>query len=209
MRFNLAGVLRLAERFVDAMVGSYNRLFRLDEQDAAEIYMHLGTNYARSGKSEDALTALQRTLSIRPENALAWFQLGMVHLHQEALEEAVSSFEQARQLGFDAFELHYFLAEALSDLERYEEAVAELYLALDQEPESLKSAEPAYRLGLALDQLERYEEAVAAFKIAIARDPKVVSYYQSLGFTLETMGQRDEAIKYFKLAVNLERRASR
>jgi tetratricopeptide (TPR) repeat protein len=33
-----------------------------------------------------------------------------------------------------------------------------------------------------------------------------VNYYQSLGFTFDTMGQREKAIGCFKRAVELERR---
>lgn len=205
VRFGLASVLRWSERLVDRVVSAYDRLFCLNEQDTAEIYMHIGTDLAKKGSPEEAVVALTHTLAIQPENGQAWVQLGLVQLKQEASAAAVEAFERAKQLGCDSFELHFHYAEALVDLERTEEAVTALYTALEKQP---GSAEAAYRLGVALDQLERYEEAVAAFKIAIAHGPRVVSYYQSLGFTLESLGRRDEAINYFKRAVNLERRSA-
>jgi superkiller protein 3 len=155
------------------------------------------------GTGPDAVTALNRTLAMQPHNCLAWFQLGMVYLQQNALPEAAAAFERARSSGFDTFELHFYLAEVLAGLERHEEAVVELYRAMDMQP---SSAESAYRLGQSLVELDRVEEASAAFKIAVSLSPGVVKYHQSLGLALESLGQRDEAIKCFKAAVNLERR---
>jgi tetratricopeptide (TPR) repeat protein len=203
VQFGLAGMMRWSERFVDRMVNAYERLFCLTKEDAAEIYLQIGATQARSGRGAQAVAALNQTVKIQPDNGLAWYQLGMVHLQQEACAAAVAAFERAHRLGCDDYELHYAMAQALSDLERYEEAITELYLALERKPEA---AEAAYSLGVALDQLKRYEEAAAAFKIAIAHAPREVSYYQSLGFTLESMGHRDEAIQYFKRAITLERR---
>jgi tetratricopeptide (TPR) repeat protein len=206
VRVGVASVMRWSERFVDRMVNSYDNTFALDREDTADIYMNLGADLARKGNASDAEAALRRTLTLQPDNGLAWFHLGVVLLQQESSATAVKALDMALAHGFDRFEVHYRRAEALADLERHDEAVAALYKALEQQPES---AEAAFRLGIALDQLGRFEEAVAAFQIAIAHSPREVSYYQSLGFTLESLGRREEAITYFKRALSLERRAPR
>lgn len=205
VRFGLASVMRWSERLVDRMVTAYDRVFALNEEDTADIYMNLGTDLARKGNAEHAEEALRRTLALQPDNGLAWFHLGVVQLRREASAAAVEAFNKAHEHNFNSFELHFYLAEALAEIDSHEEAVAELYKALEQQPES---AEAAYRLGVALDHLKRFEEAVAAFQIAIAHGPREVTYYQSLGFTLESLGRREEAIEYFKKALSLERRGS-
>lgn len=206
VRFGLASVLRWSERLVERVVVGYDRLFHLDARDTADIYMHISADLAKKGDAEDAVAALKRTLEILPDNADAWFQLGLIHLQQlQASAAALDAFRRAADLGCDSFELHFHLAEAMHDQGQHEEAVTELYRALDIDGDS---AEAAYRLGVCLDKLGRFEEAVAAFKLAIARAPREVGYYQSLGFTLESLGQRKEAIRYFKQAVELERRSA-
>jgi tetratricopeptide (TPR) repeat protein len=191
-------ILHLADRVVDSLLGAYNRLVH----SAREAPPPPATDLAQLGNGVDTVAALSRTLAVQPHNCLAWFQLGMVHLDLGNLNEAVEAFEKARRFGFVTFELHFYLAEALTGLGRHDESVAELYLALEKQP---KSAEPSYRLGLSLYELGRYEEAVAAFKIAISLSPNNVKYHQSLGLALERLGRQDEALKCFTQAVKLER----
>jgi tetratricopeptide (TPR) repeat protein len=206
VRLSLATVLRLSERLVERLVSAYDNAFRLDNRDAADLHLGMATSFLKGGKAEDALAALRQVIDLQPENGLAWFQYGLLQLQQGASASSVQSLEQARRLGFESFELYFYLAEALEDLERFEEAVETLVQALKRQPES---AEATYRLGLALDRLGRYEEAIAVFKRAIDFAPREVGYYQSLGFTLECMGRRDEAIEYFKKALTLEHRTTR
>ena len=78
--------------------------------------------------------------------------------------------------------------------------------ALELEPEV---PEATYRMGVLLDELKRYEGAVLAFAHAIEMSPDEANYHQSLGFTLESMGRRDEALECFKRSIDLERRARR
>jgi tetratricopeptide (TPR) repeat protein len=202
-RPSLPLVRTLAQRLMGGLIATCQRLVNGDGGNgmlSASDFSELSP----LGTGPDAVTALNRTLAMQPHNCLAWFQLGMVYLQQDALPEAAAAFERARSSGFDTFELHFYLAEVLAGLDRHEEAVVELYRAMDMQP---SSAESAHRLGQSLVELDRVEEAAAAFKIAVSLSPGVVKHHQSLGLTLESLGQRDEAIKCFKAAVNLERRS--
>ena len=57
---------------------------------------------------------------------------------------------------------------------------------------------------MAYDNKKRYEQAVEVFKKAIRLDPRLVKAYQALGFTYESMGNRDLAVENFKKALELE-----
>jgi Flp pilus assembly protein TadD len=56
-----------------------------------------------------------------------------------------------------------------------------------------------------LDRLERHAEAAAALENAIRLAPHEVRYHQSLGFTLESLGRREDAVRSFKRALECER----
>jgi Flp pilus assembly protein TadD len=58
---------------------------------------------------------------------------------------------------------------------------------------------------MVLDGLGRHAEAAAALENAIRLAPREVQYHQSLGFTLESLGRRAEAVRSFKRALEFER----
>ena len=206
LRFRLSGVLRRSERILDGMVSGYENLCRLDEQDSADIYLSMGEEFSRGGDASDAISALERSIALRPNRPEPHYQLGLVYLRQGASSSAIKCFRRARMCGLDSFELCFNLADALAEADCREQAVTELELALRKRP---GDAEAAFRLGVLLDQLKRYDQAVVAFKRAITLSPREVSYYQSLGFTLESLDRRGEALECFKRAIDLERRATR
>lgn len=181
----------------------YDRFFNLEPEDTADIYLTISRDLADDDNAEAALRAIRKPLKIQPDNGYAWQQMGMILLWQQGSDRAVAAFERAKALGERSFELHFRLAEGLSDLDRHQEAVDELVTAIDLQP---SNAEAHYRLGVELDKMGKCEESVAALERSIELAPREVSYYQSLGFTLDAMGRRQEAIKCFKQAVELERR---
>ncbi|GAB4284481.1 MAG: hypothetical protein Kow0092_38910 [Deferrisomatales bacterium] len=203
VRVGVARLLHWSDQLVDRAVGFYDRLVSLDEGELTKIHQNIAVDLAKDGKADRAIESLRRALALRPDNAEAWFHLGLVHLRVQASAEALEALDRARELGVDAAELHYRRAEALADLDRHEEAVEALRAAAEKEADW---PELYYRLGVSLDHLKRYEEAVEAFERAIELDPREVAYYQSLGFTMESMGRHEQAVACFKRAVDLERR---
>jgi tetratricopeptide (TPR) repeat protein len=206
LRFGVASFLRRSERMVDGMVAGYERMCTLGEEDAEEIYRTMGDDLARQGLREDAVTALENALAIRPTNTAARFQLALLYRERGDKPRAMAELERALAEGIDTFELHSHLGDCKAELEQWEAAVTHYQRALERQPDS---AETAYRLGAALDELKRYEEAIAAFERARTLAPHDPLYQQSLGFALEGVGRRPEAIECFKRALVLERRASK
>lgn len=202
-RLGLVSVLHLMGRVTDRIVSAYDSLVSLDDGETAKIYMGVGADFARDGKTDDALAALTKTLEMQPDNGDAWLQVGSVYLDRQEPVAAVEAFERAKTLGHDSFQLHYLLAEAYGDSGNHEGASKELGRAVELDP---SSAESFFRLGVALDNLENFEEAVKAYQKAIDLSPRESAYYQSLGFTFERLERHEQAIACFKRAVELDRR---
>ena len=51
-RFGLVSALHLADQLADRAISAYDRLFSLDEEKTAKIYMGMGADYAHDGKSD-------------------------------------------------------------------------------------------------------------------------------------------------------------
>ncbi len=207
LRYHLASLVRMSDNLVAKAVEAYDRLFALDVRDQAEIHLQMGADLAQDGNVRGAIAALRKALQLRPDDAQIRVRLGELYLtRRHAPEAALREFVAAAEQGADDAKLHLMKAEALSSLERHEEAVVALERALELDPQS---AEASYRLGVALDAAGEFKSAVQAFRYAIELAPHEVVYHQSLGLTLESAGRRREAIRSFKRALELERRQGR
>ena len=77
-----------------------------------ENWFRLGNLYARANRNEDAATAYQKALQLNPNDARAWYNLGVVRQHQ-----AYTLFLQADALADKADPLAPMIAARLQKLE--------------------------------------------------------------------------------------------
>jgi serine/threonine protein kinase len=94
---------------------------------------------------------------------------------------------------------------SLSQLERYEEALACYERALDQKAD-LK--EVWNNKGVALRALQRYPEALSSFEHALALDPSFALAGNNKGRTLECLGRRIEALSCYGHAFAVDANAA-
>ena len=86
----------------------------------------------------------------------------------------------------------------LSKLKRYEEAIEQYKLAIQDET----SYSSAYNnMGVALNELKRYEEAIEQYKLALQYNPSHSTAYYNMGNSLDELKRYEEAIEQFKLAI--------
>ena len=121
-RASLLEAINIKNNYTDA-------LFLLSQLDIQE------------GKTEDAITVTRSIISLEPNNPTRYFQLGVLLATTNNLPAAVSAFETAILLDTNYANARYFLALAYLDLERPEDALAQLKIveASNQENTSLKT----------------------------------------------------------------------
>jgi glycosyltransferase involved in cell wall biosynthesis len=103
--------------------------------------------------------------------------------------------------------LHYVLGAALTQLERYEEAIpllrkaAELGIEIEGHPVLLnvKSILPYY-YGKSLEGVGRLEEAAGAYKRALEADPSNAGALRELGFLMSKLAKFEDAMVFFEQA---------
>jgi tetratricopeptide (TPR) repeat protein len=201
-RFHLAALARVSDNLVSRAVNAYDRLFGLDQEEASEIHYELGKRLAEEDRLEESVSALRNVLRARPHHAEALYELGKVQLRRGASRAAVEALQRAKTAGLKSTKLRLLLAEALVSDEKFQEALKETEAALKTEPDV---ADIHYRHAMVLDRLERHAEAAAVLENAIRIAPHEVRYHQSLGFTLESLGRREDAVRSFKRALEFER----
>lgn len=103
-----------------------------------------------------------------------------------------------------AYYLHFFRALALINLERSQEALAELDRALVLKPPAKDEASIHTQRGVALKDLGRFDEAKAALLRAAGFSEPHTEVYNLLGFCHYMLKEHEDSIQAFSRAIELE-----
>lgn len=182
-----------------------------------EVHHNLGDIWQGQGKFGEAVVAYRRAIELNPDFCWSHNNLGDSLIKQEKWEEAVESYKSAIELNPDFHWSYYNLGEALVELERWEEAVVAYRRAIQ-----LKSDLPSVseKLGDALrnhsplsakEAISYYSRAIQEspdniklYHKALEVDPKDPKLYLGLGNALIKQGQRDGAIVFYQMGLQLK-----
>ena len=162
--------------------------------------LKLAIEYQQAGQLEEAENLSRQAIAQNPQNAEAFYFLGVMATQQKKVEEAVLNFRQAIAVQPNYLAARNNLAVVLVQQGKNEEAIAELHQIIALNPNYIE----AYKnLGNILLGQRRLDEAIAQFKIAISHQPNSINSYIDLGKALKEKGQLTEAIATFNRAINL------
>jgi len=128
---------------------------------------------------------------------LAWLGRGNPEKALAFLLEALSSTPSAE----DLFHVLFYVAHALKELGRYEDALEYLKRA-----ESMGQArkEVMNLSGFCLFKLARYDEAIECFRTCLEVDPRSAIDWANIGSCLRDKGDRQGAIAMYRKALSLD-----
>src|SRR5258705_12447636 len=95
--------------------------------------LNLGIALLSQQKLVPARLALEEATRLVPNDPYAWYNLGLVYKDTGETEKAIDAFQHVAQLSPEA-DAHYFLGYLYSQLQRYDEAIAEFQKALSAFP---------------------------------------------------------------------------
>jgi tetratricopeptide (TPR) repeat protein len=142
--------LKINPRFPEALSNLGGQYFRKGNvkqaaahfRKAIEVYpnfiqalSNLGAALNKLGQSKQALPHLKKALSLDPEFAVAYFNLGNAHFAEGHLDEAETAFNSAVEKGVDFLSLHWKLHEIHLKKGRRSQAIKELQLILQLDPQ--------------------------------------------------------------------------
>jgi tetratricopeptide (TPR) repeat protein len=113
-----------------------------------------------------------------------------------ALEE--KAYGRMAEVGQNTPELHLIMGKAHLNREEYDDAVRELQTAAQADP---KLPFVHFNLGLAYVHKQQFDEARAEFQKDLAIEPDAAFTYEQLGGVEATLGNDDEAVKYYREAL--------
>jgi protein O-mannosyl-transferase len=151
-------------------------------------------------------TLWRDTLKKNPDSWLAHNNLGQVLFAQGKTDELIYHLTRANELvkyipsmhPYNIASTHYNLALAYESLNKYEDAINHLRIAIDIYPDDLQ---PHLDLAYLLESHGRLDEAVIQYKQAIQISPDVISYYR-LANAFIKQDNISDAIVNLHLALN-------
>jgi len=91
--------------------------------------LNLGVSHLSQQQLEPAREALEQAAHLIPNDPYVWYNLGLVYKDTGEPEKGIDAFQHVTKLSSEA-DAHYFLGYLFSQLQRYDEAIAEFQKAL-------------------------------------------------------------------------------
>ena len=155
---------------------------------------------AEKGRFAEAIACQSEVTSLRPEDAVAFFRLGLLCREARRTEQAVQALRQATDLSPAARDPREALTETLVEAGRYDEAIPEARALIRLAPRSLFARDV---LGVAYLQLGRLDKALQVTGEMTRLDPLNPGHHFRRGLLLQQQGNLKAAVAAYARAQDM------
>ncbi|MBD2605095.1 tetratricopeptide repeat protein [Scytonema hofmannii FACHB-248] len=141
-----------------------------------------------------------RIIQQYPNNANAYYNLGLALYYQNKLDQAIAAYRKAIQLNPNNAAAYNNLGIALGEQKKLDEAIVAYRKAIQLNP---NNANAYNNLGTALGEQKKLDQAIAAFRKALQLNPNDAIVYSNLGSALSDQKKLEEAIAAYRKAIQL------
>jgi len=113
---------------------AWQKAIAMNPEDA-RVNFGMGGALMAAGKSKEAIFYLQKATQVNPEFLEAFYSLGAVHMREQNIDEAIAAWKNSVRIYPRFFQAHEALGFAFYVQGEYADALAQLRLALDDEPD--------------------------------------------------------------------------
>ena len=213
-RIHLERALELNPKYVEAMLalaqyegqaGNYDRALELLEEAGREAPTRAEPLYFRGaaldllGRTEEAIEAAARAVSLVPGDPQLRRFLGGLYLKQEKWPLAESELQAAIDRGGAAPDVFFDLGRAHLGQEELVLAEASFRRSLELHP---GSGEALLQLGYIAWRFSKHEEALRLLERAIEMDPDLMRAYHVVGLIALRNNELERAEGYFRQAID-------
>jgi len=157
------------------------------------------------GQLQQSATLFQRVLSLDPKNSAAALQLARILLRANQALAAKNTLESVLPFAKRNFELLHMLGALQLQSGATEKALSTIEQALALRPEFV----PTLNIkGNILLEQHKFEAAIACFEAAIRVDPTQVDPHNNIAWAYRALGEKEQAIKHFNAAYQLDNRVT-
>lgn len=178
-----------------------SKIEKARENDPTYQY-NLGLFYLNSNNIDEAIKYLNKSLTLKPNNHLAWNALGLAYSMKADFASSIKAFQKALEINPQFTEAHNNLGTIYFELKEYDKAEAEYRRALS-DPNYNSRELPYYNLARLYFIQERYEEAYENIQKSIQVRNRFALAHNLRGLILEKLGDNEEAENSFAQAVKI------
>ena len=165
------------------------------------IWNILGASATQMRMLDIAVTAFEKVISLNPNYAEGYSNLGNALKDQGKLKKAIEAHKKSISLKPDYAEAYCNMGNTLVKQGNLDEAVEAFNKSILLKPDYIE----AYNnMGNILKELDKLEEAIIAFEKVISLNPNYAEAYNNMGATLQEQGKLDESLKVLKKSVSLK-----
>jgi len=164
-------------------------------------YFQAGRLLARLGDLAAGRALLSQAVSLRPDLAEGWLELGNIHAMQLEPELALKDYQRGLQLAPQDYRLYYHAGKALSKLKRRAAAIESFRQALNLRPDYW---EGRYALGEELAFDGQTAAARKQLEEVLRLKPDYAMAHLNLGVALLRENDLENALRHFQEAARLD-----
>lgn len=169
-------------------------------QHPRDFWLSFELGYASKNHTEQA-GAFRAALAVRPEAAVAHYNLGVIQQGERYVDEAIACYRKAIELQPKQSSAFNNLGLLLEEQNKTAEAIACYRKALDNDP---KGTTALLNLGSALQSQGYLPEAVSFYERALQIEPNNPAGLNNLGTALRQQDKPDQAVVAFQKAIQVD-----
>jgi len=171
---------------------------------AGEYHYNIALAWRALNRIDRVASHLERAVALRPDDSLAYLNLGNVRREQGRPADAIACYERVLAIDPKSVAARTNLANIMAERGRCDDAIALCQEALAIEP---NFPEAHYSLGSALLALGRAGEAVPHLETAVTVKPNLAGGYEKLGAAYLSAGKPEIAVQATARALELNETA--
>lgn len=163
-------------------------------------YINRGFDNLKHFALDKAMVDLEKGLSLDPNNAIAYCNIGAVYGFKEDREKAVECFSKAIQLDPKYEEAYNNRGSTYFQLGQYDAAIADFNTAIKIKP---KSPTGYNNRGTLAFMLGKYDEALKDYYAALSIDYQSRDILKNIGLVYSKKGEYEKALEYYNRSLEI------
>jgi tetratricopeptide (TPR) repeat protein len=150
---------------------------------------------------DDAITAYQKAVEIKPDFYEAWYNMGISYKNKGEDDNAINAYRKAVEIKPDKHEAWNNMGNLYKNKDEHENAIAAYRKAVEIKPDY---HEAWYNMGILYEDKGEHENAIAAYRKVVEIKPDKHEAWYNMGISYEGKGKYENATTAYLKAVEIK-----